>query len=300
MLFVVAAFVGVVFLALKVVPKISPERFERYGRYTFVVRNETLTVVSLFPSEDRAMVLLVPTDLYVGSAHGYGQIKAGSLFNAGELDHRGNLVVKDTLSDLLGLDVSQIISQTGQIINQDKQINRWVFFSGAFWKQAKLDNFLEMFKIAKTWSTLRSDKVHVFSLGDFAYSSETILADGSTAQTLDQENVDKLISGEFTSGIFRGENLRVGVINSTTTNGLGNRASRVLSNSGVEVVGVETKPIGTVDCEVQYFNPKLKSSKVLSFAAEYFSCHVSLNPQLDNRFDMEIIVGSKFEQKFSK
>lgn len=295
----IATLIAGVFLAIKFLPQISPERFERFDRYTFVINQEPLAVVSLFPSENRALVILVPTDLYVNSAHGYGQIKAGSVFAAGELDHRGNLVLKDTLSDLLGLNVSQVFGPVGQIAG-DKTMNRWVFFSSPFWKQVKVDNFLEMAKIAKTWSTLRTDKVKVIDLGSTAFSSETILADGSSVQTLDQDNLDNLILDQYIPGVFRQEGLRVGVINSTATNGLGNRGSRILSNAGVDVVAVETQAAKISDCEAQYSDQKTKSTKTLAFVSNYFSCHESLNTALDNRFDIEIILGSRFEQGFLK
>lgn len=270
--------------------------YGKFSRYTLVLNQDPVAVVSVELKLKKATVIIIPGELQVESAHGYGQLSASKVFAAGQLDRRGGSVLQDTMADLLGLNIDAVVTPKQPIILGEKP-SRTAFLNQNF-LQSSGSNLLAVALFNWDWVSLRSDKIETLNFGSSDISSELILADGSTAQVVGKETLDRILGNSLFSSKIVSEDLRVGIINSTSINGLGSRAARFLANQGVNVVNVETRDSSLAGCEIQFSDKKTERAQTFLIASDYFGCKGILNAELDSRFDLLIIVGDLFAQRY--
>lgn|GEM_PF-2584276 len=269
--------------------------FGKLDRFNILLFQDPVTVLSLDIKRKSATAIFFPGDVQVTSAHGYGRLPVGSLYKAGDWDSQGSLVAKDTISDLLGMPIDLVLLETKPLISPTNLGTRWAFLD---YKKLTKDSIFDWLNIAWAWMQIRSDKISVVDLNK--YSSEIILADGNKAKTFDQENFDLKIGDKLAQSSVVSESFRTAVINSTDVNGLGAQASRFLINQGVNLVSTDSQKSLLSACEAQYSNPAVQTSKTAWLVVEYFHCRLVKNTDLDNRFDLVVILGDDFAKRFIK
>lgn len=309
LLFLVVAGVLLVLLF----PAYQSSRFGKFDRFNLIINQDPLVAISADIKARSAVVLLFPSEVSLQSAHGYGQLPAAAIYKAGEWDKRGRQVLGDTVSDTLGLPVDLVTDPVSPTISKDNYTSRLLFWQKDFLKFPKfsLANFLgskanrsyefnlyDWIRFALFWSGLRSDRVSFLNLS--SSSVDFLQENGSQIRTLDLENFDMQLKDRMSYDSLLSEGYRVAIINSTPINGLAARASRLLTNVGINVVYTDSQSNGLTGCEVSYGSDAVKTSKTLTLIVEYFDCKAVQNKDLDSRFDLLVVLGNQFAQRFEK
>ncbi|MGB9707111.1 MAG: hypothetical protein ACPLXP_03505, partial [Microgenomates group bacterium] len=81
------------------------------NRINLVFANHKIFIFSLNPPEKEAVVLLLPPQTFVEVTHGYGQYKAESVYQLGEMEnHRGGELLAGSLQESLGIPIDAYVS----------------------------------------------------------------------------------------------------------------------------------------------------------------------------------------------
>ncbi len=274
-----------VFLA-KFAPVMLAGKFSSSERFNLVVTSpEKTAFLSLDPDSKKATIIDFPTDLYITDvAHGYGQYPLSKVYEVGELDKRGGTVLSDTVSTYLGVPVNGYIRlagfspqnlkasivSPGFILNPNSNVNLW-------------DRFL----LAKEFFNLRFDRIKTIGLSK--RTEPLMLADGSTVKVFLEEDLDNILGGVFAEEPILKEGMRVQIINTTETPGLGNAFARIISSIGAVVIDVTTSEQNFAGCKIEASEKMLKS-KTVSRISEIMGCQTKKNDDT-GRADVIVYLG---------
>jgi hypothetical protein len=220
--------------------------------------------------------------------------KGCAIVEVGQLDRRGGEVLSDTVSDFLGIPIDGYVrlpkNASGEIHN--------IFSAIMFALQARQTDLSLFDRIMFAWSLarMRYDKMDVVDLGKS--SSPLLLADGSAGQSIEKDLVDNLLQDEFSEDKIRAEDLRIQVVNSTQYAGLGSRGARILNNSGMKVVSVDTTDLPVDKCQLR-MDPKLKNSITIQRIESVFVCEVG-SPIDGAKGDIVVVLGTNYLNKLTK
>lgn len=268
-------------------------KYGKFDRFNVVVQGAPVTVVSLDSKEHTLTVVRFPDDFYVSEVvPNYGAYKISSVYRVGELDHRGGQVLSWTVSDLLGIPIDGFMATTGKI----GAIKGFFMQPNVIFKSQSDLNLLDRLRFIFALEQIRFDKVTEVDLEK--NTSPLVLADGSSAKSMDKDQLDSLFGGYFVEAAIRDEGKRVEVINTTTVVGLGTRLARTLSNIGLSVVNVGSANGEVGQCEVRAVKNDLNLFTVRRLAKD-FSCKIAAR-ESEDRADISLILGSDFADKFKK
>jgi len=269
-------------------------RWGKFDRFNVVIISKPVTFLSVNKSSQTAVVVTFPDDLYVSDlAYGYGAYRMGTVYSVGQLDRRGGETVAATVSDYLGVPVDGYIYSPKPTPADIK--NFFVSPTNLLENHSNL-NLLDRLQLAWAIFRLRFDKIKKKDLGSF--TEPLVLSDGSTALTLEREAVDSHLQDDFVENRIRDEAFRLEILNSTAVLGLGNRAGRVLSNIGSNVVNVGTLDGALTNCQIKT-TAKAKNSLTVRRVAAFYSCQISLMSE-EGRAEIEVILGQDYAQKLGK
>lgn len=284
LLFLVISGAGV-FGAIKFLPQLAGNQFGKADRFNIVIAGPETKFLSLDLVQKSAVVLSVPSDLYIPEvAFGYGGYRISSVYPAGELDRRGGETIDLTLRDFIGVPMDGYIFlpfSTGSF--QD------MILSKDFLTAKSNLSLLERLQLVNTVFNLRQDKIRNIDLSKL--TAPLVLADGSQAKSIEKAELDNYLSRDFFENSLRNENFRVEVINTTKIAGLGAKVSRLLSNIGMDVINVSDSGRALEKCQVEA-DPKVVNSKTVQRVVQIYGCS-TVKSDLNNRADVSVLVGSE-------
>lgn len=290
---ILLAFIGI-FVGF-VVWGFHSSKVSRFDRFNVVVSASNTFLISLSPKSATATLVRLPDDLYVPSvAHGYGQYTISKVYEVGQLDQRGGKVLRDTVADFIGVPVDGYVrlpkSASGEIHS--------IVSAAMFAIQARQTDlsFFDRIMFAWTLARMRYDKTDVIDLGRSA--SPLLLADGSTGVTIDKDLVDSILADEFSEDKIRGEDLRIQVVNSTVYAGLGSRGARMLTNSGMNVISVDTTDLPVDKCQLR-MDPKYKNTMTVKRIESVFTCEIG-SPIDGAKGDIVVVLGTHYLNELTK
>lgn len=273
---------GLGFAFWKLGPQLLAGTGRRFDRINIALAGRQVAIISYSPANKSAIIVRLPDELYLPElVHGYGQYKAASVYSVGELDKRGGQTLKGTLREYLGVPVDNYY-YTDKSLTDIK-----TFFIG----EAKTDlTLLDRVRLAYELFNVRFDRVKTVDLGKVA--GNLILADGTSALSLEKAEVDSFLAGLLTEQRLVDENLRVEVVNTTPVAGLGNRGQRLLSNIGLTVVNVESAspPVGA--CQVQA-DKDARSFLTVARIARIYGCKIEPKPE-EGRAAVTLMLGQDY------
>lgn len=269
-------------------PEFKNSSFGRFDRFNVVIAGPTVFLVSLNLSGKAAAVVKFPSDLYLTEVvHGYGQYPVSSVYAAGNLDKRGGETLAGTIQEYLGVPVEGYFYSSQEVSDIKK----------FFLSKSKTDlSFFDRLRIILFLTPLRADKIKLIDLAKI--TSPLILADGSKALGLEKNELDSNLAGIFLESKLQGENLRTEVINTTGVTGLGNRATRLLTNIGLSVVNVESNNLPIAGCQI-HASPKTLNSLTVARIAKIYSCSIS-KKSVPGRTDITVMLGQNYVDWLTK
>lgn len=229
----------------------------------------------------------IPGDLYAEVPKGYGSYRFNSVYKLGELDGQGSKLVSETASNLFAINIDAV-----SLIPEDVDINniRKYFF------KAGRSNF-DLLKFWWNARNLKPKDTRIVNLKETDSVSDLVLADGSVAYKFDSFFYDRQEAPAIRDSLVVSEGLKVEVMNGSSVNGMGERISRFLTNSGLNVLSVSNADPEPTVCRIKY-DEKFKTSYSLYRLVKDFSCRFEVyGPQDVRKSDLTIIIGESFKDK---
>lgn len=200
-------------------------------------------VVSLDPEKGGVIILKVPTETYLNLPHGFGRWKAGSIYDLGQQEEPpfGAVLLKDSATYALGIPIDGYIITKKQHDPQDLilSIRKNLFFAATMLGEIKTDfTPKELVYVYLNLAKVRPDRLRFLDLGQSQITKSILLPDGTRALALDQMRLDKFVTDKLEDAYLKDEGVSIGVFNSTSHPGLGEKAARMITNIGGRVIFV--------------------------------------------------------------
>lgn len=203
-----------------------------------------LTVISLHPNENKAIVLNIANETYLELPKGLGAWPLSSVWRLGQEEQppQGASLLKLAVSQLLGLPID------GLIIFEQSQFNRsatellgewrknpWLLLT--FLKSVKTDlSLTEVMWFLKQATSLRSDRIITLDLAESVITESKLLPDSSRVLSVDQVKLDLFVREKMSDRRIAQEAATIAIFNATKYQGLASHAARMVTNLGGNVV----------------------------------------------------------------
>lgn len=258
------------------------------GRTTIVVAGDPVTVLSWDGERGKLGAIAIPPDVRIEGVYGTGELPLVSLLKLEALDSTKQGLFIASLSDALGLPIVGVIHKSGSL-RTDEAIGSlsplrptgWQWEAGVSWPM----------RIRLWWifKNLRPDAIWSINLQDQGVFRDTVLPDGSGTRVWNTERFDTVAGSLLEIDSIRRETLRVIIVNTTSTAGLGGRVARVLERAGLAVAAVENDPTVQDGCSV-HAKKDLRESQAVLFIRHVYGCTTSEDPG-DGRVDITVRLG---------
>ena len=287
----VAAILAFINGGIMIMQTITGSLWDGKQRINLAIGDQPLNLVSYSPAEEELVIIHLPDKLFLKVAHGYGEYLVQALPGLAELENRKELTVQ-TLEENFAVPIEGWITvpSTG-----DNVLN--VLTSRL--KRIGGSN-LSTWDILRLWWGIRGVKtggIKEIYLNKDGVLTEDKLDDQTMIYKLDTEKVDLLIQKYFIENRIRKERLTTQVLNATFYPGLALKASRILTNIGVEVIDVNNSELRLEKCEVKSGKNRQGSATVKKiikiFACDWFE------EKENGRAEITLILGEDYWRKLN-
>lgn len=258
------------------------------GRTTVVVVGDPVTVLSWDGERGKLGVIAIPGDVRIEGVYGTGQLPLVSLLKLEALDLAKQGLFLYSLSDALGLPIMGVIRENGSL-SADRAIASLSPLSPTGWQWEGGVSWPMRFRMWWIFKNLRPDAIWSIHLQDQGVFQDTVLPDGSGTRVWNTERFDTVVGSLLEIDSVRRETLRVIIVNTTSTNGLGGRVARVLERAGMAVVALENDTTVQDGCTVHAKKDVMESRAVL-FIRNVYGCTMS-EERGDRRVDITVRLG---------
>jgi len=252
-----------------------------------VIQASPVGVVSFQPKNKRLVALLIPDEVYLEAAYGYGTYRAGSIYALGELDQQGGQLLAASIQEYLGLPVDGWLAAA---LDWEKEIES---LKKTLW-DSRETNLCRWDTIRLWWflKTLRPDQLVSISLAQTTAAQPLELADGEKALEIDPQKVDQVISQYFQDEQLVSEGLALAVVNATGQPGLAARGARLIGNAGGRVVDTDDWPNQQVGCEIRG-SQEVLAGYTAQRLQRIFDCRLGSDELAGRRADLVVILGDR-------
>lgn len=267
-----------------------------------VVKGRLISVVSLRPSSKIVTILPLPDETYLEVPGEFGRWRLSSIYDLGQsTKFGGGKLLKNSISTFLGIPIDGFLLFTDSF--EQKEILELVEIMrgnplGSWSMLPHLQTDLTLWELVRLkWhiSAVRFDKVETLDLLQLEVLDKEKLADGTAVYTFDPIKLDSVFT-ELSDPKVSSEHLSVAVFNATNHPGLAQKAARVITNIGGNV-------IITSNSDKKYDKTYLwgEPSATLTRLTQIFGS-AKISPIEDgiasSRAHINILVGEDFYQDF--
>lgn len=208
-----------------------------------VMRGKGISLLSYDPKKETAVIVDIPPATYLETAGGFGKWQLSSIYGLGETQKNigGDNLLKNSLVNLFGLPIDGYLEFTNQYAQSDN-INLISNFRKNFFSAMTLLPFIktdltpfELIRLKLGLSSVRFDKIKQIDLRSNNSLTPDKLLDGSDILTPDLIKIDAAIS-DLADPIIQSERLTIAVFNSTDHPQLAQKAARLITNMGGDVI----------------------------------------------------------------
>ena len=208
----------------------------------FLVRSNKVALVSFNPQEQKIVVFDIPDSVFLEVAHEFGNWQLSSIYNLGEGEQiTGAVLLQDTLSDFFGLPIEGFLQFSGKYAEVPPQ-DLIAEFRGSPFSLVYLLPYLktnftpfELIHLKFGLSAVRFDKISQIDLENADVLEQTKLADGSLVYISEDQRVDSILA-EVIDPVIKSEHKTVAIFNSTNHPLLAQKAARIVTNIGGDVI----------------------------------------------------------------
>ncbi len=221
----------------------KPYHWNGSSNLNIVIKAANIGVVSYNPTDQTIAFAEIPDQVYTDVPRGFGKWPVRSIFDLGQQSNPpiGNRLLEDSLVDLMGVPIDGYIQFLGKM--EGKKVGEVVDYLrgnpldvGSFLGQIKSDlTPLEILRLRWGVSKVRFDKVDLIDLSKANVFEDSNLPDGTPILITDLTRMDSALQ-DFTENKIRKENLSVAIFNGTDHPGLAQKAARIITNIGGNVI----------------------------------------------------------------
>lgn len=201
-----------------------------------IIKAQKISLLIFSPQNQKVVVLDIPPNAYLQLPKGFGNWQLSSVFDLG-----GDELLKITLVNFFGLPIDGFLLLGGKHAKVD---------TAALLDQLRKDPFallsllpsiktnltpFELIRLKMGLSSVRFDKIKQIDLANTAVFQKTKLADGSDVYIPDTVKLDSVLI-EMVDPIIQSEHKTIAVFNSTSHIGLAQKAARLITNLGGNVI----------------------------------------------------------------
>ena len=273
-------------------------------RVSVIVATSPMIVWSWNTTDNTFIVLTAHSDDVIDALYGYGHYSLEALWRLGFMDKKEGVLLSDSFSDTLGLPIgwyigtkSQTLPGVSDVLEYGRSLfslsNIFSFIGGGYQSNMPIGLFVAF---SRAVAGARPDKIHTVDLTTLSVVSDELLPDGTTRKIISPDFLDHALGGMFENDLLRKEGSSVALYNTTSVPALGNRASRMLTNSGILVVTVGNDEPMISQCEL-IGNTQSLSSKTAVYILSVFGCKKIVSKDT-TRADLTIRLGSDYSKRF--
>lgn len=246
-------------------------------------------------SDEKVLVFVFDQNVMVDTVYGYGEYRVGSLLKLGSLEGHGSELLVKSLQQTLGFRVYDYLSVS---ISEEEDFD--VDFLRKLVRPMMLSlvghplGVRDVYSYTKVVSNLRPDQITVLPIHESRLAYAKKLPDDSSAYVLDYQRVDGYIRDAVLGLAFGEESLGVAIINTTANAGLASSLSRILLNSGVDVVSVGENQDRLDRSVLLVGNESLLKTRTVSFVEDLVEMKIKVADVSEYRAEIVILLGNDY------
>lgn len=284
-------------LGLKILSSVSRSVWDGKQRINFVLQNSQIILVSYSPANQELTTISIPDDLLLTIPRGYGDYLAKVLPKLVSQEKRPELL-GETIQENFAVPIDGWIN----LDRSEKENNPKKAVTDTLMATLKLNGLTNLsdWDLIRLWwaaRAVRSSNIQSIDLSDYRCLVEGKLPDGTAVSKLNSERLDSVIQKYFLNDPLRASNLTLQVLNGTDHSGLGQSASRILTNMGINIIDVSNLDKKAEKCEVRS-GKELKNSYIVKKISGIFDCGwLELTER--GRSDITMIIGEDYWGKLN-
>ncbi len=213
------------------------------SKINLVILSSSVSLISYSPKDKDLKIVIIPQETYLEVAHNFGKWKIGSIYNLGQSEKvpQGIELLSQSLSQFLGVPMDGYLKLRGFLHDKNalelitylrqSQIN---FLNLKFSSNSSLNDW-ELYRLVTGVNSVRFDKIEEINLGK-GYLKDSVLPDQTKVKLALPERIEILSGKLFADSAISDEQLSIAVFNATKIPGLAQKAARLISNSGGNVI----------------------------------------------------------------
>lgn len=208
-----------------------------------LIRSKEISLLIFSPHTQKIMLIKIPKNTYLDIAHGFGKWEVRSIYDLGQSqkEYGGNQLLKLTLTDFFALPIEGFLDFSGKMSQKDPseiitemRKNPFSIISLLPYIKTDLTPF-ELIRLKMGLSNVRFDKIKEVDLAASDILQREHLADNSEVFTLDPAKLDPILF-DLIDPQIQAEHKTIAIFNSTTHPGLAQKAARLVTNLGGNVI----------------------------------------------------------------
>lgn len=260
-------------------------RWDGNNNINLVVKDESIGILSLNPKDKTAFIINFPDNTLIDTAFGFGKWQIRSIYNLGQSEgNRGYELLEKSLGNLLGVPIDGMIEYKGDLTELDI-------------RNIKTDlTLLELIRLKISLSQIRFDKIKNIDLLKMEILDKTRMNDGTEIYSSDPDKLDQILV--FIDPLIQKEHLSIAVFNATDYPQLAQKAARMITNLGGNVIIIS-------NAQNTYAKTKVTGQKgsTLTRLSQVFDLGCSKDPTCANisvpemensRAQINIVLGEDF------
>ncbi len=242
-----------------------------------VVRSTEISLVSFSPKNGKITVVNIPDQTYLPVSGGYGNWQLGSVYDLGGVE-----VLKETLSQFFGLPVDGYVE--GDLMGDIGKL-----------PSLKTDlTLLELLRLKLGLSGVRFDKIEKINLAEVL--DKQTLADGTQVFVSDPVKLDAKLTG-LVEPLITSEQQAIAIFNVTDHPGLAQKAARLVTNIGGEVIIVANGQDAFKTTTVVGKSSKTLERLKAIFESKYGNIDSVSNSSVSSRAQINLFLGEDYFEK---
>lgn len=269
-----------------------------------IIKGKTLAVLTYKPVDQEISLIKIPSNSYLSLPQNLGVWPLSSVFDLGQSlkPPQGSYLLKTAVSNLMGIPIDGFLNDEFQIPEELlDNLRKNPLKTVTLLPSLKTDlSFPELFSLEIGLSQVRFDKVQILDLQDLMQTDE--LPDGTKVLIGDPIKIDSL-SSKLAETSFKTESLTIAIYNGTATVGLAQKAARMITNLGGNVI--ITNSLGQKQTKSGVYvnipdEKKLQLTATYTRLVQIFGKGATIPPEelLSSRAQISVVLGDDFAQKF--
>lgn len=266
------------------------------------VQNNSTSILNYDPKNKKITILKIPSDTYFDLPGDRGQWRVGAIYSLGQESSppSGGELLKQSLAKLVGLPIDGYLV-TASDTPLDEEISQWrrnpLAILG-FTKKIKTDlSPLEVLRIFRSLSAVRSDKLTYLDLGQSSLTDSQLLPDSTRVLGVNSIFLDLFVRKNMADQTLESEGISIGIFNATSHPGLAQQAQRIITNEGGNVIFTTNSDNLLATSQVVTNSPSETGSRLKQIFAPNCLKNKCISPDpkvVVSRADINVVLGEDF------